>query len=516
MILRSSTFLGIAVGDKTVGCAEVSTAGGRRAVKKVATLTFPQGVSLDTPEAAGAALRAFLNENGFSSSRAVVGVPARWLIARENEVPPADREQVRAMLALAAERLSAAESSELVFDFAGRIDTAATGDPTAPRRVLLVAMLRQRLEQLDKMMDAAGVSTLALTSSALVLAEAARRAGQDLPMLLLGRQGAEMVFHHAGTPRMLRHLSVVTQNGHGVATGPLGSELRRVVALAPTLTNGAASPGGNGGGREMLLWDAVGLSDEQANQLSERIGVRFRPDEGLQSLGIQTAPPAAATEDERAVATGQFAPAVSLALAAADRALVPVDFKHSRLAAPRKRTVGSKTLWGAILAAVVVVGIAALYYHVQSREEHHKALQDQLAEMKPRWEEARKDTEHLGFGLGFFEKRSVMLDCLLEITRAFPQDEPIWVTHFTIKEDRDRKGVDIRRGTLQGKSPSQETVRKVSDRLKENPKFSEVNFQYVQPAAGAQSGSGRSQTPEHAFFINFIFNELKTPSETPQ
>jgi hypothetical protein len=513
MILRSSTFLGIAVGDKTVGCAEVSTAGGRRAVKTVATLTFPQGVSLDTPEAAGAALRAFLNENGFGASRAVVGVPARWLIARENDVPPADREQVRAMLALAAERLSAAESSELVFDFAGRIDSAPAGDPTAPRRVLLVAMLRQRLEQLDKMMDAAGVSVLALTSSALVLAEAARRAGQDLPMLLLGRQGAEMVFHHAGTPRMLRHLSVVAQNGHGVATGPLGSEVRRVVALAPTFTNGDTGSG-NGSGREMLLWDAVGLSDEQASQLSERIGVRFRPDDGLQALGIET-PPTATQEDDRAIAPGQFAPAVSLALAAADRALVPVDFKHSRLAAPRKRTVGSKTLWGAILAAVVVIGIAALYYHVQRREDELMAKQAQLTADKPRWDEAKKDTDHLGFGLSFFEKRSAMLESLREITLAFPQDEPIWITHFTIREDRDpRKGTDIRRGTLQGKAPSQDTVRKVSDRLKENSKFSEVSFQYVQPAAGAQSGSGRSQTPEHAFFINFIFTEPKAPAES--
>ena len=216
MILRSSTFLGIAVGDRTIGCAEVSSSAGRRAVRKAATLTLPPGMTLDTPEAVGAALKAFLRENGFTSSRAVVGVPAKWLIARENEVPPADREQVRSMLALAAERLSAAESSDLVFDYAGQIDAS----PAGPRRVLLVAMLKNRLDQLDKAMDAAGVSVAAVTSTALVLAETARQSGQDLPMLMLGRQGAEMVLHHAGTPRVLRHLSVVAQNGHGDASAP--------------------------------------------------------------------------------------------------------------------------------------------------------------------------------------------------------------------------------------------------------------------------------------------------------
>jgi hypothetical protein len=500
MILGSSTFLGLAVGDRSITVAEVSASGGKRVVRKTAAFTLPPGVTLDQPEAAGKSLQAFLRENHFGASRAVVGVPAKWLIARENDVPPADPEQVRAMLSLAAERLSVAESSDLVTDFAGRID----GDLTGPRRVLLVAMLRQRFEQIEKAVDAAGLSLAAVTSSALVLAQTARGAGLDLPMLLLGRQGAEMVFQHGGTPRMLRHLSVVAMNGHGVATGPLGSELRRVVALAPTAP--AAAPGSNGAGtgaagapppaqREVLLWDAVGLSDEQLADLSDRMGVRVRPGDALEALGIQPSADSAADADGGA---GQFAPAVSLALAGADRGLLPVDFKRSRLAPRKKRAaVSNKTAWGVILGALIVVGLVTLYLHVRNRENALASLETQLTTLKPEWEQAKKDRERLDYGLGFFDKRSPMLECLREVSLAFPLEEQIFVTSFTVREDKDqRKAKYVRHGTLIGKALYQKSASDVADRLRQNPKFADVTHQF-------QDSGGR--TREVNFTINFTF-----------
>jgi hypothetical protein len=501
MILGSSTFLGLALAERSVAVAEVSASGGKRVVRRTATFALPAGVTIEQPEAAGRALQAFLRENKFSASRAVVGVPAKWLIARENDVPPAEPEQVRAMLSLAAERLSVAESSDLVTDFAGRIDGVLTG----PRKVLLVAMLRQRFEQIDKAIDAAGLSLAAVTSSALVLAETARQSGgQDLPVLLLARHGAEMVFQHAGTPRMLRHLSVAAMNGHGVATGPLGTELRRVVALAPDAPAVPASTAGNGshapaapGGREVLLWDAVGLSDEQLAELSDRMGVRVRPGDGLKSLGVQNG----ADETENAVAAGaagQFAPAISLALAGADRGLLPVDFKRSRLAPKKKHAaISNRTAWGGILAALLVGGLVALYVHVQHRENTLHALDTQITTLKPEWEQAKKDRERLDYGLGFFEKRSPMLECVREVALVFPYDEQIFVTSFTVREDKDeRKGKYVRKGTLIGKSVSQKAASDVADKLRANPKFADVNLQF-------QDAGGR--TREVAFTIKFTF-----------
>src|SRR3954467_9576313 len=119
MIGRSSSFLGIAVSDQSVSCAEVLVSGDKREVRATATFTFPPETTLDSPDAAGQALAAFLRQKRFSAQRVVVGVPARWLIAVEKEVPPSSDEQSRSMLRLQAERLAVAEHGEVVFDFAG-------------------------------------------------------------------------------------------------------------------------------------------------------------------------------------------------------------------------------------------------------------------------------------------------------------------------------------------------------------------------------------------------------------
>src|SRR5690242_13304528 len=114
----SSSLLGLAVGDRSIVCAQLSTRAGRRVVRRLATFDLPAGVTLDQPDAAGQAFASFLRQNGFSATRAIVGVPARWLIATERDVPPADAESTRAMLRLHAERMSGAgEGGELLFDY---------------------------------------------------------------------------------------------------------------------------------------------------------------------------------------------------------------------------------------------------------------------------------------------------------------------------------------------------------------------------------------------------------------
>src|SRR5437773_8153302 len=159
MIGRPSSFLGVAVSDHSIACAEVSVTGtDRRAVRRTAVFVFPPEASLNQPDAAGQALATFLRQKRFTATRAVVGVPARWLIAVEKEVPPASEEQTRATLRLQAERLAVAEHGEIVFDFAGK------ANPIGPAKVLLVGMLRQRMEKVEQLMDAAGMSVLAVTS----------------------------------------------------------------------------------------------------------------------------------------------------------------------------------------------------------------------------------------------------------------------------------------------------------------------------------------------------------------
>jgi len=77
---RTNQFLGAAVDDQAIVCAEIVTNGARPIVRRTATFMFPAGVSLETPDTAGQALATFLRQNKFAASRVVVGVPAKWLM----------------------------------------------------------------------------------------------------------------------------------------------------------------------------------------------------------------------------------------------------------------------------------------------------------------------------------------------------------------------------------------------------------------------------------------------------
>jgi Tfp pilus assembly protein PilN len=309
-------------------------------------------------------------------------------------------------------------------------------------------------------------------------------------MLVLGRQGAEMVWRNAaGAPRMLRHVAVVAVNGRGpVSVSPIGSEVGRAITLARA--NGTAAS------RDMILWDGVGLSSEQVDELSTRSGLRVRPSDALATLGVETAPDALAggNDDEHAAAEADvFAPALSLALAAGERDRLPVDFKHSRLAPPKQRRVGRGTTWGVIVAAALVLGLGGLYFAVERRQGELDVLEKSLKDNVDTVKAAQASVERYTVAKGFFETRPPMLDALAEISKLFRDGENIWVTSFTGKDDR--------KITLQGKADSERTVRALLTRIKENPKkFADAQLLNI----AAQEGTQR-RSAEVSFSIRFSY-----------
>jgi hypothetical protein len=507
MILRSSTFLGISLGDRSIAFAEVAVNGGKRVVRRTATMPLTPDRSLDKPAALGPAVAAFLRERKFTAPRAVVGIPAKWLIALEKEIPPAADEQARAMLRLQAERLAVSETGDMIFDFVGQTDA------NRATKVLLVGVPKQRVDQVEAVLQAAGIDLQALTSSALTLAAGASggpsaapaTAAANTPMLFLGRQGAEMVWRSEGTPRMLRHVAVIAVNGHGPVTlGPLGSELGRALAL--TRGNGST---GAGGARELLLWDGVGLSDEQLAELSEKSGATMRPSDPLGMLGLEPAPGGGAatatlSDDEDHATPDTFAPALSLALAAADRALLPVDFTRSKLTPRRARRVGERTTWAIAAGVFIALALGALYFSVESKQRELDAITRDLDAKKVPLAAAQATFDHVRYATGYLDARPPLLDCLLEISKTYRDEDRIWTTSLSLREEEKRNPADksppgpaVRRGQLQGKAADPQTVNNVIDRLSRNRKFTDVKVQDVRDAGG--------KTREYTFVANFNF-----------
>jgi len=467
--IGNPSVVGLAVGERSIIAAEVSIARDRRTVKRTAEFLFADGQSLEKPDELGASLALFLRQNHFSSSRAVVGVPARWLMARDKDLPPATPEVAASTLRLQAERFTSAE--DLVFDYAGQADSRKA------RKVLLAAMLRPQMEKLERMADSAGLKLLGITSATLALASAA--SGNESSLLLtIAPDAMELAARHEGTPVLLRHLassnaSAALKNGGAQEIASMvGSEVRRVVTLMPS--NGAEPS------RSLTLWDSLGLSDTELPVLQDRSGLAIENRMDLKSLGIASAP-----GDNSA----RFAPAIAMAVAAAEKRL-PLDFLHSRLAPRKEQRIGRRTLWGIIAAVLLVGSIGYLFVDQQQREADLAALKDHLKNIEPNVQAAEKLTEKVSHGRGWYETRPPMLECLREITRAFRDDEPIWVSSFTLRDNH--------KGTLKGRAADLKYINDVAERLQKNKNFTDVRYQDLREV----SGSSR----DRSFSLNFVFN----------
>jgi hypothetical protein len=477
VIFASSNILGIAVNDRSITVAQVTGKGDRLSVKKTATFTLPAELSLDKPQELGAALGSFIKHHGFSGSEAVIGVPARWLIAVDKEVPPSGREQMRALLRLQAERLPLADAGELVFDYVGEHNTSAVS------RLLLVAMLKKQLNRLEQTADAAGLRVAAITPTSLALASVVSgrtgAAASNTSFLMLAGNSAELVYQRAGTPRLLRHVPVGTVNGHGApALAALGTELKRSVTMA--------RGGSAGDSSEMVLWDGMGLEDEQVAELSERSGMRVRAGKGLSMLGVQTPGGRIAGEDGD---PDQFAPALALALVGSNPTLIPFDFTRSRLAPPPVRRFGTKTIWAGIAGALLVIALATLFVGNRILQNTLDKITTERSSIASEVSSAKELQAKVDFTNSYFDNRTPMLECLRDISLTLKDEDPFWATNVTLKEVNDVKvPINTIDGTMEGKGSNMSAAFDFAKRLLDNPRFTNVKGPQISPGSGRQGG----------------------------
>ena len=152
MTLAPSSLIGLAIGDREIACVQIAGRGPRRSGARTARFDIPSSLSLEDAAGLGVALRRFLDEHRMTAKRAVLGVPARWLIAEARELPPTSREQALASLRLQAERIALGDDAQLVFDVAGSLGSQKPG------HALLVALSQDRLERLKRMCAAADLT----------------------------------------------------------------------------------------------------------------------------------------------------------------------------------------------------------------------------------------------------------------------------------------------------------------------------------------------------------------------
>lgn len=446
--------LGLAVTEQGITAAEIATSSaGRRTMLQSAVLPFSGEINLDQPEKLGKELRKVLRASGVRASRCVIGLAAASIAAREKTLPATDVDSLRGALSIAAEREFASGAEGLAFDYAASPDEKGTS-------ALLVAAPRQIIGQLLAMARAARLSVLAITSSTAALALATRGPVSPPGRLILGflPRGVELAVQSANGVRLIRHVSARLDRADGQA-GSLSVELRRILLLAPVQQE-------QGPPRELLIWDSAGAGRHALESLEQRLGSPARLCTLATDLGVSDVPE---TPD-----SAKFAQAAALACSAGQP--VAVDFLHSRLAPPAKTYVRRRAVWAAAALLVLFAAVTYLLLDWRAARRDVAALQGQLADLRPAAREARTLADNVTFARAWYDHRPEFLNCLREITLAFPDEGRVWATGVTIREDM--------QALLSGKSVNETAALEVLDRLKSNPRLANVKPLFIRQAGG--------------------------------
>jgi hypothetical protein len=450
---RLSSVLGLAVSEQGVLCAQVSPS--QKSVERLGVFSLPEGATFDQPAAAGAALKDFLSQHHFGATRAVVGVPARWLIAQSQDVPPVSDEEAKSILRLQTERMGSAEKGGLVADAAGKLSGGS---------VLIVAMLQKRLDQIKAMTEAAGLQLAGVTSTGLAVSQLASPASHAL--VLVGERGAELVVRREGAARLLRHVGGAKSS----STAALAPEVRRSLMSA----SAADQP--------LVVCDATGGN---CDALEQSFGVTAaRPT--LQQFSA-TAAPEALNGAAAGLTAGNFLPAVALGLAGTT---LPVDFLKSRLAPAPVKRFGPRTVAGALLGVAAVAGLYLFYSTVTQAESDAADLSKLVADQKPAVASAATLIDRVNFGRTFFETRTPVLDCLAELSKAFNYDETIFLSSYNFSA--------AGTGEIKGKAAQDKFVFQLVERLRANKNFSNIERTDLRQS--------NEKTQEYSFTIRFRFS----------
>jgi hypothetical protein len=496
--LRHKKVLGLSIGDRSMLVAEVAAAGAgdRPDVRHLAELSYPAGVSLDQPVELGKMLFLLLREKRITAQAAVIGLPAKWMVASPKELPEAaasaDPATKASILRLQAEAEFSTELKDLVFDF---VDAGGRAPAGETQTVLLMATPRRYIDAAVAMCRAAKLTPIAVTPSAVALGEATSRAlpnASDALVMSVGAGGAELTAQQDASPNLIRHLRAPSSQALFV------SELRRAFSTIASKANR----------RDLVLWDGSGLDGAE---LARQAGINVR-DGDLPALGVN------ASGMSQNGAGRAYGPAVSLGLAGLRGERPAIDFLHSRLAPPKTRRVPRWAYLAGATAIVLIGGAIFAYSDLQKQEAEVARMRSRLDGMKNELGVAEAFVSRVSFAQAWHAGEPRYLACVRDLTNAIPDDGATFATSLVIREavrsaaggatasspsNPKKSEVHVLAGLLYGKTTDQQHVQIVLDRMKQNPAFTAVKL-------GGTQDAGRGQ--QVSFSITFDYRATRSSS----
>ena len=471
-MLGTQTLLGLAVDEFGIVAAEVCVRpGGRPETRRAGFFAFDEKLNADNTKELGRKFGQFLRANHFSAKRTVVGIPAKWIAAKEVTTPPAAPDALASMLSIQAERAFSLNAGELVFDYCAGAGTSEKGE------VLLIAAPRQTISQLKELADAAGLQVRCVTVSALAFGKVLSQAGPEERYGLYVRPTyCEFWSQSNGGPRSVKHVCLA---GAGTTAGDqadlLTSAIQRLVLLSSQENQSPPY--------QVTVYDGGSLSDGMIDRLSEKLAPEITVSDGNTVLLSKGLRPLDGHTGVQSVA------AVALALTAADGDRVAVDFLNPRIG--RKKTPGRSRLvtWAVVAGVVAIAGVGAVVAGWHSKSADIAACTRQLEEISGQVTAAREMVDRISYAGSWTSQKPEFLECLRQLTLAFPESPRVWATSLALSENAE--------GSLVGKAVDEKSFYEVLDNIKQNSAFSGVMMMYLRDAG--------SSSREKEFAVTFKF-----------
>jgi len=439
---------------------------GRPQLQRAAQWSFPEKLEPNNAGAMGQQLRQFLRTNNLSAKRAVIGIPAKWVIAREITAPPASPDALAGMLSIQAERAFSLNAGELIFDYCGQTRVSQKSE------VLLVAARREIINQVKELATAAGLQVQAVTISALAFSRNISEAGPEPRFGLYARPSyCEFWSQANGSPRSIQHVPLTTTDGtedHRVES--VASAIQRLIMLS--------SQQGNSAPYHVTAYDGCGLPDKVIDRLNERLSPQITVTLGQDS-----------TDDPE---QSQSAAAVAVAMTAIGKEEPAVNFLNPRIGVRKK--VGHKCIavWAGLIGAACLLALAAVLADIQADRKDIATYSEQLEQMSEDIAAAKELVDRISYASSWTSRKPVFLNCLRELTLTFPEEPAVWATNLRLSENG---------GALIGKAVDEESFYQVLDKIRQDQAFSNVQMIHIRNA-------GRDSSQKE-FAVNFEFQGVK-------
>jgi len=465
---KARNILGLAFEEHSILAAEVHMRGDRPGIQVVGEFVLSDDFSAAGATEQGQRLRQFLKENGFSAKTAVVGLPAKWLVAKELTVPPTNAAALSGIMNLQAERAFSLDPKDLVFDYYG------SAQPDKGGKLLLMAMQKERLAHIQMLTKAAGLSVLAVTPTS----HALRKLGGDdvSDLAIYVRNGYIESWSGKADLPWIRHGVRLPQQAEDPAKA-MQEQISRLLSVAP-------GDGQSSRPNRVMLYTGSTVKEESIAQISRSLSDQVEISDGDAHLL------SAAFGAQQKSKVGTSGAAAALALAGVQEKTFFVDFLHSRMV-PGRRIPQTRTLvWAAVAAFVIFVALAAVIWGWRQDVKDIATFTEQLAVMSDDIKAAREVVDRMSYASGWTSRSPEFLECLSQLTQAFPEEGTIWATNLALHENK--------QGLVTGKSLREESVLLVLDAIKLNDVFQNVQMVYMRDA-------GRG-TNEVSFAIQFKFS----------